>query len=161
MKRMTAKESTEKSQWLNAAREAMHMEADAVRAAADRLDDRLTAAVDMIVGHSGKVIVTGMGKSGHIGRKIAATLQSTGTPAVFLHPTEAGHGDLGVCQPGDPVIMISKSGSTAELLELEVRELFGVEFLEHPDPRNLILPDVWEGFPLRKDYEDPVNMIKL
>jgi len=50
---------------------------------------------------------------------------------------------------------------TAELLEREVRELFGVEFLEHPDPRNLILPDVWEGFPLRKDYEDPVNMIKL
>jgi NADH:ubiquinone oxidoreductase subunit C len=50
---------------------------------------------------------------------------------------------------------------TAELHEREVRELFGVEFLEHPDPRNLILPDVWEGFPLRKDYEDPVNMIKL
>jgi NADH-quinone oxidoreductase subunit C len=50
---------------------------------------------------------------------------------------------------------------TAELLEREVRELFGVEFLEHPDPRNLILPDLWEGFPLRKDYEDPVNMIKL
>ena len=50
---------------------------------------------------------------------------------------------------------------TAELLEREVRELFGVEFLEHPDPRNLILPDVWEGYPLRKDYEDPVNMIKL
>ncbi|MEQ1946282.1 MAG: KpsF/GutQ family sugar-phosphate isomerase [Bryobacteraceae bacterium] len=130
MKRMTAKVSTEKSQWLAAAREAMRLEADAVRAAADRLDDRLIAAVEMILSHNGKVVVTGMGKSGHIGRKIVATLQSTGTPAVFLHPTEAGHGDLGVCQPGDPVIMISKSGSTAELMELiaPLRE-FGTRFI--------------------------------
>jgi arabinose-5-phosphate isomerase len=64
------------------------------------------------------LIVTGLGKSGHVARKIAATLQSTGTPAVFLHPTEAVHGDLGVCQPGDSVLMISKSGATAELLDL-------------------------------------------
>ena len=75
-------------------------------------------AVDLILDRRGKVVVTGMGKSGHVARKIAATLQSTGTPSVFLHPTEAGHGDLGVCQPGDPVLMISKSGCTAELLDL-------------------------------------------
>lgn len=118
MKRMTAKETPEKAQWLAAARQAMCAEADAVLAAADRLDESLTSAVDLILSHPGKVVVTGMGKSGHIARKITATLQSTGTPAVFLHPTEAGHGDLGVCQPGDSVLMISKSGSTAELMEL-------------------------------------------
>jgi arabinose-5-phosphate isomerase len=79
----------------------------------------------LILDHRGKVVVTGMGKSGHIARKIASTLQSTGTPSVFLHPTEAGHGDLGMCQPGDPVVMISKSGCTAELLDLiaPLREL--------------------------------------
>jgi len=100
------------------ARRTMQAEAAAIRSASLRLSDSLPAAVDLILNHAGKVIVTGMGKSGHIGRKIAATLQSTGTPAVFLHPVEAGHGDLGIVQPGDPVLMISKSGSTAELLDL-------------------------------------------
>jgi arabinose-5-phosphate isomerase len=114
---------SDKAQWLNAARRAMESEADALRAAAERLDDSLPGAVEMILSacsdeRSGKVVVTGMGKSGHVARKIAATLQSTGTPAVFLHPSEAGHGDLGVCQSGDPVVMISKSGATAELLEI-------------------------------------------
>ena len=66
----------------------------------------------------GKVVVSGIGKSGHIGQKIAATLASTGTPAVFLHAAEAVHGDLGIYTPGDPSILISKSGSTAELLRL-------------------------------------------
>jgi arabinose-5-phosphate isomerase len=121
----------DRTEWLAAARRAMRTEADAVIAAAERLDEGLLNAVDLILyrsgasarsgngtGRSGKVVVTGMGKSGHVGRKIAATFQSTGTPAVFLHPAEAGHGDLGVCQPGDPVLMISKSGSTAELLDL-------------------------------------------
>jgi arabinose-5-phosphate isomerase len=129
---MTAKEgkATEKTEWLAAARQTMRAEGDAIHAAADRLDDSLTAAVDLILAHAGKVVVTGMGKSGHIARKVAATLQSTGTPAVFLHPTEAGHGDLGVCQPADPVVMISKSGSTAELLDLigPLRE-FDVRFI--------------------------------
>ena len=126
---------TGKAQWLAAARRAMQTEAEAVLAASERLETGLAEAVEAILARTGgpdagkaragKVIVTGMGKSGHIGRKIAATLQSTGTPSVFLHPTEAGHGDLGVCQPGDPVIMISKSGSTAELLDLigPLREL--------------------------------------
>jgi len=107
-----------RAEWLGAARETMIAEGEAILTAAQRLDERLAAAVDLIVAHTGKVVVSGMGKSGHIARKIAATLQSTGTPAVFLHPTEAGHGDLGLCQPGDPVLMISKSGSTVELLDL-------------------------------------------
>ena len=113
---------TEKAQWLAAARRVMQTEAEAVLAASGRLGDSLLGAVELILGHPGKaprkVVVTGMGKSGHVGRKIAATLQSTGTPSVFLHPTEAGHGDLGMCQAGDRVVMISKSGCTAELLDL-------------------------------------------
>jgi len=96
----------------------MEIEAQAILSAASRLDGNLAAAVDLILSHPGKLIVTGLGKSGHVARKIAATLQSTGTPAVFLHPSEAIHGDLGVCQPGDPVLMISKSGATAELIQL-------------------------------------------
>ena len=106
----------------------MEIEAQAIQAAAVRLDDTLLQAVEFIhrdpskrdpsKGHSGKVVVTGMGKSGHVGKKIAATLQSTGTPSVFLHPAEAMHGDLGVCQERDPVLMVSKSGTTAEMLGL-------------------------------------------
>jgi len=96
----------------------METEAQAILTASARLDQNLIRAVELILGHSGKLVVTGLGKSGHIARKIVATLQSTGTPAIFLHPTEAAHGDLGVCQPGDSVLMISKSGATAELLDL-------------------------------------------
>jgi arabinose-5-phosphate isomerase len=70
------------------------------------------------LGRPGKLIVTGIGKSGHVGRKLAATLQSTGTPAVFLHASEAAHGDLGICQPSDTALLISKSGATRELLEI-------------------------------------------
>ncbi len=108
-----------------AARMAMETEAHAILAASERLDKVLLEAVDLILVHPGKVIVTGLGKSGHVGRKIAATFQSTGTPSVFLHAAEAAHGDLGVCQTGDPVVMISKSGTTAEMLDLvaPLREL--------------------------------------
>jgi arabinose-5-phosphate isomerase len=107
------------------ARNAMEIEAQSILAAAARLEQNLPRAVELITDHPGKVIVTGIGKSGLIARKIAATLRSTGTPAVFLHPAEAVHGDLGVCQQGDPVLMISKSGSTGELIELipALREL--------------------------------------
>jgi len=112
----------QRAEWLAAARKVMETEAQAILAASGRLVDKndhsLIAAVELILGHSGKLIVTGLGKSGHVARSIAATLQSTGTPAVFLHPTEAAHGDLGVCQAGDSVMMVSKSGATAELLDL-------------------------------------------
>ena len=106
------------SEWLEAAREAMEIEAEAIRAAGRRLDDNLERAVDMILAHPGKVVVTGLGKSGHVARKIVATLCSTGTPAVFLHAAEASHGDLGIYTPGDPTLMVSKSGNTAELMNL-------------------------------------------
>jgi arabinose-5-phosphate isomerase len=104
--------------WLEIARTAMKIEAEAILTAADRLDGNLTRAVELILAHNGKVIVSGVGKSGHVGHKIVATLCSTGTPAVFLHPAEAVHGDLGIYSPGDPTIVLSKNGTTAELLRL-------------------------------------------
>jgi len=96
----------------------MQIEADAVASAARRLDGNLTSAVELILAHTGKLVVTGLGKSGHVARKIAATLCGTGTPAVFLHAAEASHGDLGLYSPGDPTLMVSKSGNTLELLQL-------------------------------------------
>ena len=108
----------DKLKLVDAARRVLELEAQAIEAASARLDGSLIEAVDLILSHPGKVIVSGLGKSGHVGRKLAATFQSTGTPSVFLHPTEAAHGDLGVCQSGDPVVMVSKSGTTSELIEL-------------------------------------------
>jgi arabinose-5-phosphate isomerase len=96
----------------------MQIEAQAILAASERLGENLYRAVELILDRRGKLIVSGIGKSGHVARKLAATLQSTGTPAMFLHASEAAHGDLGMCQPGDIAILISKSGSTRELLEL-------------------------------------------
>jgi len=100
------------------ARAAMEIEAAAVSRAAERLDGELIRAVEVILAHPGKVVVTGIGKSGHIARKIVATLCSTGTAAVFLHPAEAVHGDLGIYTPGDPTVLISKNGTSGELLAL-------------------------------------------
>ena len=111
-------QEADKSEWLAAARRAMEIEARAVTQAAQRLDGALVRAVELILAHPGKVLVTGIGKSGHVARKLVATLSSTGTPAVFLHPAEAAHGDMGIYTPGDPTVMVSKNGSSAELLAL-------------------------------------------
>ncbi len=100
---------------LSLARKVLETEAAAVLALVDRLDDRFARAVVLVRDCRGRVIVTGMGKSGIICRKIAATLASTGTPAFFLHPAEAVHGDLGVIQADDVVIAMSYSGETEEL----------------------------------------------
>jgi len=99
-------------------RDVILREANAVGALADRLDHRFDAAVELLLKAKGRVIVTGMGKSGLIGQKIAATFSSTGTPAFFLHPVEAGHGDLGVVGAGDVVLAISKSAASDEIGEL-------------------------------------------
>jgi arabinose-5-phosphate isomerase len=107
-----------KPDWQEIARAVLENESKALAAVAARLDHSLTEAVEILLAHEGKVVVSGIGKSGHIGQKIAATFASTGTPAVFLHAAEAVHGDLGIYTPGDPSILISKSGSTAELLRL-------------------------------------------
>ena len=99
-------------------RSAIETEAASIAAAAERLDGRFAHAVELIARHKGKVAVTGLGKSGFVAQKLAATMCSTGTPAVFLHPVDALHGDVGICAPGDPAIFLSKSGTTAELLRL-------------------------------------------
>jgi arabinose-5-phosphate isomerase len=100
------------------AREVLAIEARAVAALGDRLDERFTLAVELILHCPGRVVVSGMGKSGHIARKIASTLASTGTPAFFVHPGEASHGDLGMITQDDVFIGLSNSGESAELLTI-------------------------------------------
>jgi arabinose-5-phosphate isomerase len=103
---------------LELARKVLSIEADAVRALAERLDARFLDAVELIRKRTGRVVVSGIGKSGHIARKIASTFSSTGTPAYFVHPAEASHGDLGMIESGDVFIAISYSGLSSELLEI-------------------------------------------
>jgi len=103
---------------LQAARRVLELEGKGLEALAVALDDRFTRALDLLSGITGRVTVTGMGKSGHVARKIAATLASTGTPAQFVHPGEASHGDLGMIAPGDAVIALSNSGDTVELSDM-------------------------------------------
>jgi arabinose-5-phosphate isomerase len=100
------------------ARDVLAIEADAVRGLLGRVDARFAEAVRLLRARDGRVVVSGMGKSGHIARKIAATLSSTGTPAYFVHPAEASHGDLGMVDANDVFIAISYSGTSTELLEI-------------------------------------------
>ena len=103
---------------LQLARDTLDIEAAALQSLKARLDDRFVRAVEMMLAVKGRVVVTGMGKSGHIGRKIAATLASTGTPAMFVHPAEASHGDLGMIKVVDVVLAISNSGESDELVAI-------------------------------------------
>ena len=103
---------------LHLARETFHIEASAILGLQQRLDDSFTRAVALMLQVPGRVVVMGMGKSGHIGRKMAATLASTGTPALFVHAGEAIHGDLGMVKPDDLVVAISNSGESDELLTI-------------------------------------------
>jgi len=100
------------------ARAVLETESAAIKQAAERLDANFVRAVEILDVPDGKIVLAGLGKSGHVGRKIAATFCSTGSPAVFMHAAEAVHGDLGVHQPGNPTIFLSNSGSTSELLAL-------------------------------------------
>jgi arabinose-5-phosphate isomerase len=111
-------------------REVLRMETTALAECERRLGAPFAEAVQLVARSAGRVIVAGVGKSGLIGRKIAATLTSTGTPATFLHPTESVHGDLGIVGPQDVAILLSKSGETAEVLPLlEQLERFGVRII--------------------------------
>ena len=103
---------------LSAARRVLNYANDAIRALGEGLGDDFSRAVDLILKVKGRVIVSGMGKSGHVARKIAATLASTGTPAHFVHPAEASHGDLGAVTRVDALLMLSNSGETPELSDL-------------------------------------------
>ena len=109
---------TTKAQILEVARKAIHTEMLSLKRMEDTLGDEFATAVEMILGSRGKCIVTGMGKSGLVGRKIAATLASTGTPSFFLHPGEAFHGDLGMISKEDIVVALSYSGETDEILKI-------------------------------------------
>ncbi len=111
-------------------REVIQLEAEALLTLATRLDRQFADACRLVLACQGRIIVTGMGKSGHIGGKIAATLASTGTPAFFVHPGEASHGDLGMITPTDIVLAISNSGETAEILTiLPIIKRMGVKLI--------------------------------
>lgn len=103
---------------LEEARQVLRMEAEAVLEQVERIDEHFKAAVEMIMACPGRTVITGMGKSGIIGRKMAATLASTGTPSFYLHPAEGIHGDLGMVTEGDVVIALSNSGETGEVLHI-------------------------------------------
>ena len=96
----------------------LDIEAAAVKALSGRLDQHFAHACELLLGCTGRIVVLGIGKSGHIGGKIAATLASTGSPAFFVHPAEASHGDLGMVTQGDIVLMLSNSGETPELADM-------------------------------------------
>ncbi len=103
---------------LGVARAVLRTEAAGLQALAGSLGGSFARAVDLLAAATGRVVVSGMGKSGHVARKVAATLASTGTPALFVHPAEASHGDLGMIVPGDAVLALSNSGETVELADL-------------------------------------------
>lgn len=104
--------------YLQEAQRVLDIEARSIEELKNKLDDNFNKAVDLIVECKGKVIVTGIGKSGHVGRKFASTLSSTGTPALFLHPSESSHGDLGVISAQDCIVVISNGGDSPEIKDL-------------------------------------------
>ncbi len=106
------------NEFIDQAKKILQIEAKAVEALVDRIDERFVDAIDIIYSCTGKIVVTGMGKSGLIGKKIAATFASTGTPAFFLNPAEGSHGDVGMVTKGDVVLMISNSGETEEIVTI-------------------------------------------
>ena len=108
----------DKDTFLSTGRRVVSHEANALHLLADSLDESFSNAVELMLAAKGRVVVTGMGKSGHIARKIAATFASTGTPSHFVHPAEASHGDLGMMTQGDVVLVLSNSGETPELADL-------------------------------------------
>lgn len=144
---------------LSSARQVLRLEAVGIEALANSLDDTFTRALDLLANVTGRIIVSGMGKSGHVARKVAATLASTGTPATFVHPAEASHGDLGMVTTHDAVIAFSNSGETPELADLMnyakryLIPLIGItgragSTLATDADVALVLPDVQEACPM-------------
>ena len=109
---------SQSSQLIDTAQRTIQLETEAVEQLRNRIDERFVHACELILACKGRVVVVGMGKSGHIGRKIAATLASTGTPAFFVHPAEASHGDMGMITRDDVVLALSNSGTTSEIVTL-------------------------------------------
>ena len=122
---------------LETAENVLRIEADSISALINRLDENFEKTVDCLIGIKGKVILTGMGKSGIIARKISSTLASTGTPSFFMHPAEASHGDLGVISPNDAVIVLSNSGDTKEIVSiLPAIKLIGAKIIGFSGNKN-------------------------
>jgi arabinose-5-phosphate isomerase len=152
-----AMSKTEKTQIdIAIARRVLQLEVDALRALAAGLDDQFPAAVEVIFNAKGRIICTGIGKSGHVARKIAATMASTGTQAMFVHATEASHGDLGMISADDVVLALSKSGETSELSDvIHYTRRFGIPLIAMTAKRDsalgsagdvkLIIPDAAEA----------------
>ena len=143
----------------NCAIRTINMEIDTIMKLRDTLDNSLTQALDIMQNAKGRIIITGMGKSGHIGKKIAASLASTGTPSFFVHPAEASHGDLGMITEDDVVIAISNSGESRELADiLNYCKRFGIKLISITKNANsslgkagdvlLLIPNNGEACPL-------------
>ena len=150
---------TTNAQDIQSAKRTIDKEIEALRMMEDQLNDNLCKALDVMQKTTGRVIITGMGKSGHIGSKIAATLASTGTPSFFVHPGEASHGDLGMLTASDSVVAISNSGETKELSDIIIYcKRYGIPLIaitKNPDSALgragdvlLKLPDDGEACPL-------------
>lgn len=150
-----------KMAFLDSARQVLSIEAKAISQQLEQLDENFEAACQRILACEGRVVVTGMGKSGHIASKIAATLASTGTPAFFVHPGEASHGDLGMITPKDLVLAISNSGETSEVLSiLPIIKRMGVGLIglaSVPSSTLAQLADVYVNVPIEQEA-CPMNL---
>jgi len=156
---MTNRQKTDN--FIASARKVLEIEAQAISSQLSTLDHTFVEACQRVLACSGRVIVTGMGKSGHIANKIAATLASTGTPAFFVHPGEASHGDLGMITPKDLVLAISNSGETAEVLAiLPIIKRMGVPLVglaSVPSSTLAKLADVYINVPVSQEA-CPMNL---
>ena len=143
---MTTSQNRQPSSPIHLGKEVLKTEASAILRAAERLDQHFEKAVGLLLGCQGKTVLTGVGKSGHVAKKIAATLASTGTPSFFVHPAEAGHGDLGMITAEDVVISLSNSGESDEVVSLTgFAKRFGTKVIGisgNPDSRLGKLSDV-------------------
>jgi len=150
-----------KTAFLDSARDVLNIEANAITRQLEQLDEHFELACQRILDCEGRVIVTGMGKSGHIANKIAATLASTGTPAFFVHPGEASHGDLGMITPKDLVLAISNSGETSEVLSiLPIIKRMGVPLIglaSVPNSTLASLSDCYINIPIEQEA-CPMNL---
>ena len=150
-----------KTAFLDSARDVLNIEANAITRQLEQLDEHFESACQHILECEGRVIVTGMGKSGHIANKIAATLASTGTPAFFVHPGEASHGDLGMITPKDLVLAISNSGETSEVLSiLPIIKRMGVPLIglaSVPNSTLASLSDCYINVPIEQEA-CPMNL---
>ena len=150
-----------KTAFLDSARDVLNIEANAITRQLDQLGEEFELACQRILDCDGRVVVTGMGKSGHIANKIAATLASTGTPAFFVHPGEASHGDLGMITPKDLVLAISNSGETSEVLSiLPIIKRMGVPLIglaSVPNSTLATLSDCYINIPIEQEA-CPMNL---